>query len=888
MLEKTYDPAAIEAELYPEWEQSGAFSPKLDGSTKPYTIMMPPPNVTGRLHIGHALNHTLQDILVRYHRMRGFDVLWQPGTDHAGIATQMVVERELDKKGLSRHNLGREKFLELVWQWKREYGDIIVKQLRRLGVSPDWSRERFTMDEGLNHAVRKVFVELHKQGLIYRDKRLVSWDPKLHTAVSDIEVQNVETKGSMWYFKYPIAELKGQFITIATTRPETMLGDTAIAVHPDDERYQHLIGKHAELPLVGRMIPIVADSYSDPEKGTGAVKITPAHDFNDFEVGTRHKLPAISIFDQNACLNDAVPERFRGMDRFKAREQVVIELETLGLMVKKEDILHMVPYCERTGEVVEPFLTDQWFADAATLAQPAIKAVKQGKMQFIPKNWENTYFEWLRNIQPWCISRQLWWGHRIPAWYGPDDKIFVAMDEAEANALAAQHYGKPVQLRQDEDVLDTWFSSALWPFSTLGWPQKTPELQLCYPGDVLITGHDIIFFWVARMMMLGLHFMGDIPFKKVCITALVRDEKGQKMSKSKGNVVDPLEFIDQYGADAVRFSLASLAGPGRDVNFSRSQVEGYRNFATKIWNAFRFCEHNGCDYDPAFDPAQAKEPVNRWIIGEVCKTGKQMAQQLDDYRFDEACSTIYHFVWGKFCDWYLEFTKPILAQGDTPTAEETRHVTAWVLSQILHLLHPFMPFVTEELWEHLAGKQAGRLITAQWPSYAKAATKPSIDQAAQKEIQWLMNLISQVRVVRSEVNVPQKAKISLRISKQRQQTTDRLQHYQDTIMKMARLAAIDLEQTINDMAEVGAVQILVEEDTFVLPLGDVINIEDEIKRLRSELSEAETEIKQLNDKLSNKEFVDRAPQEIVEKVLARRQAAELRRQKIMQALARLQ
>ncbi|MBL0941109.1 MAG: valine--tRNA ligase [Alphaproteobacteria bacterium] len=587
MLEKTYHPSSIESTQYARWEASKAFTFQADSTAQPYTIMMPPPNVTGSLHMGHALNHTLQDILVRYMRMKGFNVLWQPGTDHAGIATQMVVERQMDTEGLTRHDLGRKKFIDRVWTWKAQSGGTIVSQLKRLGISADWSRERFTMDDGLSLAVNRVFADLYQQGLIYKDKRLVNWDPKLHTAVSDLEVNNVESQGHMWYIRYPIHGEKDHFITIATTRPETLLGDTAVAIHPEDKRYQHLVGKSVVVPLVGRLISIISDEHCDPEKGTGVVKITPAHDFNDFAVGKRHNLPSINIFDENACLNDEAPEDLRGLDRFVARKAIVSKLESLGLLDKVEAIVHTLPYGERSEVIIEPRLTDQWYVNAKVLAEPAIRAVQDGKMSFIPENWATTYFEWLNNIEPWCISRQLWWGHRIPAWYGPDGTIFAAMNEAEAQEQAQKHYGKTVSLNQDEDVLDTWFSSALWPFSTLGWPNQTPELKICYPTQVLVTGHDIIFFWVARMMMMGLHFTGQVPFEKVYITALVRDEKGQKMSKSKGNIVDPLEFMDKYGADALRFALAALAGPGRDINFSISQVEGYRNFATKIWNAFR-------------------------------------------------------------------------------------------------------------------------------------------------------------------------------------------------------------------------------------------------------------------------------------------------------------
>ena len=628
MLEKTFRPDEVEKKHYRAWEKSGAFAAHEESNRAPFTIMMPPPNVTGSLHMGHALNMTLQDILTRYERMHGRDALWQPGTDHAGIATQMVVERELAKQGKKRTDLGREKFLERVWEWKAESGGAITNQLRRLGASPDWPRERFTMDEGLNKAVRKVFVDLYRQGLIYRDKRLVNWDPKFHTAISDLEVVQKEKQGHLWHLRYPVEGQPDRFLTVATTRPETMLGDTAVAVHPDDARYKDLVGKHLILPLVGRRIPVVADEYADPETGSGAVKITPAHDFNDFEVGRRHKLEMINIFDADARINENAPEAYRGLDRYKAREKVVEDLTALGLVEKIDDHKLTMPYGDRSDVVIEPWLTDQWYCDAATLAKPAIKAVEEGRTVFVPKQWENTYYEWMRNIQPWCISRQLWWGHQIPAWYGPDGKVFVAYDEAEAQQLAHKEYGKAVALTRDPDVLDTWFSSGLWPFSTLGWPEQTPALKRYYPGDVLVTGLDIIFFWVARMMMLGIHFMGDVPFRTVYIHALVRDERGQKMSKSKGNVIDPLELIDKYGADALRFTMAALAAPGSGIKMSEQRVEGYRNFATKLWNATRYALMNECKPVAGFDPSSLKDPVNRWIVGRLVATARAVEQAM--------------------------------------------------------------------------------------------------------------------------------------------------------------------------------------------------------------------------------------------------------------------
>ncbi len=693
-IDTKYDPASTEAKLYARWEQSGAFACDVNSKAKPYTIMMPPPNVTGSLHMGHALTFTLQDILTRYQRMKGRDVLWQPGTDHAGIATQMVVERQLAAQGknMSRREMGREVFLKKVWEWKEESGGTITNQLRRLGASCDWSREKFTMDPELSRAITREFVTLYREGLIYKDKRLVNWDPKMLTAVSDLEVEQKEVKGNLWHFKYPI-EGSGEFIIVATTRPETMLGDVAIAVHPENENLKHLIGKFAVLPFVGRRLPIVGDEYADPEKGTGAVKITPAHDFNDFELGKRHKLPMINIFDQHAKLNEEVPEKYRGLERFEARKRIVADMEEIGLLDKVEQTNHVVPHGDRSGVPIEPWLSEQWYCDAKTLAAPAIKAVEEGRTKFVPEQWTNTYYAWMRNIEPWCISRQLWWGHQIPAWYAPDGKYFVAETEEEAKAEAQKHYGKAVELKRDEDVLDTWFSSAMWPISTLGWPEQTPELKRYYPTDVLVTGFDIIFFWVARMMMMGIHFMKDVPFREVYIHALVRDEKGQKMSKTKGNVLDPLDVIDKYGCDALRFTLAHMSTPGRDIKLATGRIEGNRNFATKLWNAARYCEMNECKWDAKFDPAGVKQTVNKWIVGETVHSVRMAGVLLDEYRFDLASAAAYDFIWNNFCDWYLEFTKPILTGTDEVAKTETRATTAWTLEKMLpfpaslHALH---------------------------------------------------------------------------------------------------------------------------------------------------------------------------------------------------------
>jgi valyl-tRNA synthetase len=877
MLDKTYRPAEVEEKHYRLWEASGAFAanPQVDG--KPYTIMMPPPNVTGSLHMGHALTFTLQDVLVRYHRMRGRDALWQPGTDHAGIATQMVVERNLAKDGKTRHDLGREQFIAKVWEWKAESGGTITRQLRRLGASPDWARERFTMDDGLSKAVRKVFVELYRQKLIYKDKRLVNWDPKLHTAISDLEVEQREVKGNLWHFRYPIEGEDGRFIVVATTRPETMLGDTAVAVHPDDERYRDLIGRHVILPLVGRRIVIVGDEYADPETGSGAVKITPAHDFNDFEVGRRHGLEMIGILDRDARLNDEVPEAYRGLDRYEARKRIVADLEALELVEKIDAHVHMVPHGDRSGVAIEPYLTDQWYVDAATLARPAIAAVEDGRTVFVPRSWENTYFEWMRNIQPWCISRQIWWGHQIPAWYGPDGTVFVAESEDEALREAAGHYGVATPLTRDADVLDTWFSSALWPFSTLGWPDITPELDRYYPSDVLVTGFDIIFFWVARMMMMGLHFMDDVPFRTVYIHALVRDERGQKMSKSKGNIIDPLEVIDQFGCDALRFTLAAMAAQGRDIKLAVGRVEGYRNFATKLWNAARYCQMNGCVPVAGFRPQDAGQTVNRWIVGAVTETSRRIAEAIESYRFNEAAATAYQFTWGIFCDWYMEFTKPILNGADEVAKAETRATTAWVLDQILHLLHPIMPFITEELWEQLAAERDGRLISADWPVFDGAL----VDTAARDEMDWVVRLVSAVRSMRAEMNVPPAAQIPLHLKDAGPQTLGRLEAHRDLILRMARLSAVE---PLAGNAPKNAVQLVLDETTLVLPLEGIVDFDKERVRLAREIEKLSGEIARVDAKLSNAQFVAKAPEEVVDEQRERRDEATRAREKLARAL----
>ena len=882
-LDKTYHPEEVETRRYEEWEQSGAFAPgqvpEAGGNGQPYTIVIPPPNVTGSLHMGHALNNTLQDILIRYHRMKGDQALWQPGTDHAGIATQMVVERMLEAEGVKRTDLGRDKFVERVWDWKAESGGTITKQLRRLGASCDWSRERFTMDEGLSKAVVKVFVELHKQGLIYRDKRLVNWDPKLHTAISDLEVEQRETKGKMWYFKYPIEGQDGQFITVGTTRPETMLGDTGVAVHPDDERYTDLVGKNVVLPITGRLIPIVADHYADPEKGSGAVKITPGHDFNDFEVGKRAGLEIINILDANAHLNENVPEKYQGMERFKARDAILAEMEDLGLLDRVEDNDMTVPHGDRSGVVVEPWLMDQWFVDAKTLAKPAIEAVESGKTRFVPKTWENTYFEWMRNIQPWCVSRQLWWGHQIPAWFGPDGEVFVEMSAEAAQASADAHYGKTVELTRDPDVLDTWFSSALWPFSTLGWPDETPELARHYPTDVLVTGFDIIFFWVARMMMMGIHFMGEVPFHTVYIHALVRDEKGQKMSKSKGNVIDPLDLIEKFGADALRFTLTAFAAQGRDVKMSESRVEGYRNFCTKIWNAARFCDMNECRVDPNFNPNSVNSTLNRWIVGKVSEAEKAMTAALDAYRFNDAAGALYSFTWNTFCDWYLEFAKPVFMGSDETAKAETRATTAWVLDQIITLLHPIVPFITEELWQTRADR-AQPLITTPWPVYDAAL----VDAAVNAEMDWVVRLISQIRAVRSEMNVPPKAKIPMLLKDGDAAAQAALATHRDLILRLAGLSDAGV---LTVEVPKGAVQDVLDGAMIILPIADAIDLEAEKARLEKEISKQDAEIDRFEKKLGNAKFVANAPAEVVEGEREKLGEAQATRARLDEALKRL-
>jgi valyl-tRNA synthetase len=855
-MQDRFRPAVFEDPRYALWERSGGFAANPDGGKPPYTIMMPPPNVTGILHIGHALNFTLQDILVRYQRMRGRDVLWQPGTDHAGIATEIVVTNQLAEEGRTKHDIGREDFVARVWKWREQSGGSIIRQLRRLGASPDWSRQRFTMDLGLAAAVRRVFVQLYREGLVYRDKRLVNWDPEMHTVISDLEVDNRETNGTLWHIRYPIDGEPGRYIVVATTRPETMLGDSGVAVHPEDVRYAGLVGKFVRLPLVDRLIPIVADAYADPETGSGAVKITPAHDFNDFEVGRRHGLALLSIFDQDARLNDTVPAAYRGLDRFDARDKIVADIEAAGLLDKVEDHALVVPHHDRSGVVIEPWLTEQWYCDAGVLAAPALAAVESGRIRFVPRQWENTFFDWMRKIQPWCISRQLWWGHQIPAWYGPDGAVFVAETEEAAQGEATAKYGAVVALRRDEDVLDTWFSSALWPFSTLGWPEPTRELVRYYPSDVLVTGFDIIFFWVARMMMMGLHFMHDVPFRTVYIHALVRDGQGQKMSKSRGNIVDPLELIDQYGCDALRLTLAALAAPGRDIKLAESRVEGYRNFVTKLWNAARYAEMNGCALMAGYNPAECRHTVNRWIATAVSDCAAAVTAALDTYRFDEAASRLYQFVWGTFCDWYVEFTKPILQSDEAAARTETRATTAWVMGRIVHLLHPITPFVTEEIWENLAGPEAGLLLTASWPEFPPDAC----DLSASAEMEWVVRGISALRALRAEMSVPPAARIPLLLKDAEPFAAERIERHREHFMRLARVDGFEPVVKVPG----GGIQVILDGATLILCLGDVVDLAAEKARLGKEISRRDAELAKIATKLANPGFLAKARVEVVE------------------------
>ena len=906
MLDKTYDAGSTEPRIEKQWEDNGVF--KAGAGSKPgaeaFSIVIPPPNVTGSLHMGHALNNTIQDIMVRFERMRGKNVLWQPGMDHAGIATQMVVERQLaQRKEPTRQEMGREKFVERVWQWREESGGKIAHQLRRLGASCDWSRERFTMDEGLSRAVLEVFVTLYKEGLIYKDKRLVNWDPKLLTAISDLEVEQKEVKGHLWHFRYPLEgkvfnpDDPSTFIVVATTRPETMLGDTGIAVNPKDKRYKALIGHHAILPFVGRKIEIVGDDYADPEAGTGAVKITPAHDFNDFEVGRRHNLRIINIMTENAKIFlrdnedflkdldkteelDKLVEAFDQVDRFVARQKIVEMMEEGGYLAGIEDHTHMVPHGDRGGVPIEPLLTDQWYVNAAELAKPAIDAVKNGKTTIIPKNWEKTYFNWMENIEPWCISRQLWWGHQIPAWYGPDGKVFVEKSAEEAQKAADAHYGKTVELRRDEDVLDTWFSSALWPFSTLGWPDKTKELEIYYPTSVVVTGFDILFFWVARMMMMGLHFMHDVPFHNIYMHALVRDKHGAKMSKSKGNVIDPLDLMDEYGADALRFTLAIMAAQGRDVKLDPARIAGYRNFGTKLWNATRFAEMNGVAYDPAFKPESVKLSLNRWILTELSKTIEAVTSGIETYKFNEAAAAVYRFIWNTLCDWYLELLKPIFQGDDENEKKEAQACVAWVLEQVYKILHPFMPYMTEELWALTATDKHKRdtmLALASWPDINFR------DEKAAEDINWLIDVVGGIRSARAEMNVPAGAMAPLVIVEAGQTTKERVERHEAAIKRLARIETIEFASKVPE----ASAQIILGEATFCMPLGKLIDFEAERARLSKEMGKIDLDIEKVEKKLNNPKFVTNAKPDIVEAERERLDELNAAKEKLVIAIKRL-
>lgn len=924
-LPKTFDPAEIEARWYAHWETNGLFRPDRPGA-EPWTIVNPPPNVTGSLHIGHALDNTLQDILVRHARLKGKDARWVVGMDHAGIATQMVVERQLNERQDKRTNYSREEFVDLVWKWKAESGGAITGQLRRLGCSMDWSNERFTMDEGFSKAVLKVFVELHKQGLLYRDKRLVNWDPALKTAISDLEVESRPVQGHMWHFKYPLAggetytyverdadgnvvlEEERDYISIATTRPETMLGDGAVAVHPDDARYRPIVGKLCEIPVgpkaLRRQIPIITDDYPDPHFGSGAVKITGAHDENDYGVAQRNGIPMYRLMDENAAMRadgapyaeaaaraqeiargasataaeidtlNLVPEAYRGLDRYEARKRVVADIDADGLMIKVEDKQIMQPFGDRGGVVIEPMLTDQWYVDAATLAKPAIEAVRSGATKVVPKSWEKTYFNWMENIQPWCVSRQLWWGHRIPAWYTEDGRIFVAETEEEAQA----HAGQGVALKRDEDVLDTWFSSALWPFATMGWPETTdPTLGGRYPNDVLISGFDILFFWDARMMMQGLHFMKEVPFKTLYLHGLVRAADGQKMSKSKGNVVDPLGLIDRYGADALRFFMAAMESQGRDVKMDEKRVEGYRNFATKLWNAARFAQSNGIRASEHIEPPAATLAVNKWIVAETVATVQAMDLAFADYRFDEAANAIYQFVWSRFCDWYLELIKPVLQTEGAEGAEETRLVAGWVLDQILVLLHPFMPFITEELWSKLGDRPDYPLITAKWPM----ADARALDPEAVDEVNWLIRLVSGIRAARADLNVPPGAELHLHVVELGPDAGLRVSKHAATLKRLARVVLTD------GPFVGGAAYVVSDGATYALPLEGVIDLEAERARLTKAIAAAEKERDSLNARLSNPAFTEKAKPEAVEKARADHAEKSAEAARLQAALGRL-
>ncbi|NVN92844.1 MAG: valine--tRNA ligase [Desulfuromonadales bacterium] len=862
-LAKGYEPHDVEKRWYAEWEQKGYFHAEATSDKKPYSIVIPPPNVTGALHMGHALNNTLQDILCRWKRMQGYNVLWMPGTDHAGIATQNVVERQLAADGQDRHDLGREAFIERVWQWKAESGGQIIGQLKRLGASCDWERERFTMDEGLSRAVRTVFVKLYQDGLIYRDNRLINWCPRCHTALSDIEVEHEDKKGHLWHIRYPVVGEAGRFVTVATTRPETMLGDTAVAVHPEDERYADLIGKKVLLPLVNREIPVVADEYVDREFGTGVVKITPAHDFNDFEVGLRHGLDKINVLDESGVIN-AAGHQYEGMDRFAARTRIVAELEEAGLLEKIEDHAMSVGGCYRCKTVVEPYLSLQWYVKVAPLAERALKAVKEGRTRILPKQWENTYYDWMENIRDWCISRQIWWGHRIPAWFCDHcGAVTVAMETPTACSSCNSD-----EIRQETDVLDTWFSSGLWPFSTMGWPDQTPELKSFYPTSCLVTGFDILFFWVARMMMMGLHFMDEVPFTDVYIHALVRDAQGQKMSKSKGNVIDPLTIIDQYGTDAFRFTLAAFAAQGRDIKLAEERIAGYRNFCNKVWNAARFTLMNLDGFDPetvVFEQLSLSQG-DKWILHRLNETARLVDETLTGYRYNESATALYQFTWSEFCDWYLELSKQDLYNGTPERKQTTQYILWYTLDHLLRMLHPFMPFITEEIWQALP--KQGRGTGSQGPASIMLASFPmTVEYLAFPEeavaMERVMDVISAIRNIRGEMEVPPSKQIAVLLSCTSRESLELMQRSEGAIINLARISELTIGMEL-EKPEDASIQVAGDVQIFV-PLRGLVNVEEEERRLTKEIGKIEKEIEMFSKKLQNPSFVDRAPADVVAK-----------------------
>ena len=852
MSGNNYNHSEVEDKIYSYWEKNRLFQPKKN--KKKFSIVIPPPNVTGNLHMGHALNNSIQDLLTRFHRMNNYETLWQPGTDHAGIATQALVEKKLEKEGHSKHDLGREKFINQVWEWKNQYGDIIINQLKKLGCSCDWSRNAFTMDENLSKSVIKVFVDLYKKGLIYKSKKLVNWDTVLKTAISDLEVDQREVNSKLYYIKYPI-ENSENFITIATTRPETMLGDTAVAVNPKDKRYKNLVSKNVILPIVEKKIKIIADDYADPEQGTGAVKITPAHDFNDYEVGIRNKLEIINIFTEDGKINKNAPSEYVGLDRFEARKKIISELKNKNLFVKDEDIKNKVPYGDRSNSIIEPYLTEQWFADAKKLSNKAKKIVRSKKTKFFPTNWSKTYFQWMDNIEPWCVSRQLWWGHQIPAWYGPDGKVFVEYTEEEAIKEAKNYYKKDVELKRDEDVLDTWFSSGLWPFATLGWPNQTDYLKKFYPTTVLVTGFDIIFFWVARMMMMGMAFLEKEPFKDIYVHALVRDEKGQKMSKSKGNVIDPLDLIEKYSADALRFTLLSMASPGRDVKLSEDRVKGYRNFLNKIWNANNLLKQNDCNFDEIEKPKELKVNINKWIISEYYSINNQIKQNIKDYRFDEAARNAYQFVWHSFCDWYLELSKTILYSDDKSSIEEVKKVSAYIFREILIILHPFIPFVTEEIWlnNKLDKDSSDYLMFANW-----SEEKPQ-ESNEYNDVSNIIEIITSIRSFKNEIGVSPGSLIDISLANTNSKTQDFFNKNEIVLKKLGRISNILLEDQKKSSAS-----LIIKGELYKMYFEQDVDIKTIKDTLLKKHSKIKDEMDKINTRLSNKSFIDRAPKDIVE------------------------